>query len=460
MPVPPDVLGAASDPVGGRWVLVIGAGCSVEPPTSLQTAAVCAREAHRRLRSDGVLSQDCENPNDLSVVADAVFAETGGQQDLVAKLPLARFRSASPNQGHYFAAALLIERSLAGVVTLNFDLAMSTALAKLGSEDAVAIITGPDDIARLGNVNLVYLHRSVDAPHEEWVLRSAYMETVWENRWEPVITSRILVAPVVVFAGLGSSAAVLTSAVTRIRAALPPAGVRVHQVDPAPFAAQPFATAAQLDEADYHQSGWCEFMADIAARVLSEHAARFQQACADLIQERNYADHDLEVLTTAIEGLDLIRFGKVRARWLLHLKDYAATHAFDTQLIADLLLTISFVASTLAASIRIRDDGAIELWKDDHLVTVVGLATGQGVRSLLAVEGRLAIQMHTSPWQDPVPGRILVTGHVPNGNIPTAPVSIVEEADKDDITNPRAPSQVLCAYQLRASADILGTLTS
>ena len=107
MPFPPDVLAAASDPMGGKWVLVIGAGCSVEPPTSLQTAAVCAREAHRRLRSDGLLSQDCDNPDDLSVVADAVFAETGGQQELVAKLPLARFRSASPNQGHYFAAALL-----------------------------------------------------------------------------------------------------------------------------------------------------------------------------------------------------------------------------------------------------------------------------------------------------------------------------------------------------------------
>ena len=201
-------------------------------------------------------------------------------------------------------------------------------------------------------------------------------------------------------------------------------------------------------------------MAVIAARVLSEHAARFQQACADLSQERSYADQDLQVLTTAIEGLDLIRFGKIRARWLLHLKDYAATHAFGTQLIADLLLTISFVASTLAASIRLRDDGAIELWKAGHLVAVVGLATGQGIRSLLEVEARLAVLMKTSPWQDPVPGRILVTGHVPNGNIPTAPVSIVEEADKDDITNPRAPSQLLCAYQLRASTDILGTLTS
>ena len=276
MPVPPDVLGAASDPVGGKWVLVIGAGCSVEPPTSLPTSADCAREAHRRLRSDGLLSQDCENPDDLSVVADAVFAETGSQRELVAKLPLESFRSASPNQGHCFAAALLIERSLAGVVTLNFDLALSTALATLGSGDAVAVVTGPDAIDRLGTVNLVYLHRNVDAPPEDWVLRSVDMETVWENQWESVITSRILVSPVVVFAGLGSPAAVLTSTVTRIHAALPVDRVRVHQVDLAPFAAQPFATAVQLDEANYHRSSWCDFMAAIASRVLSEHASMFR----------------------------------------------------------------------------------------------------------------------------------------------------------------------------------------
>ena len=158
MPVPPEILGAASHRAGGRWVLVIGAGCSVEPPTNLPDSATCATDAHRRLRSDGLLSQDCANPADLSAVADAVYAETEAQAALVERLPRESFRSASPNQGHYAAAALLIERSLAGVVTLNFDLAMSTALANLGSEDAVAIVAGPDDIARLGNLNLVLRH--------------------------------------------------------------------------------------------------------------------------------------------------------------------------------------------------------------------------------------------------------------------------------------------------------------
>ena len=462
MPVPPEILAAASDPAGGRWVLVIGAGCSVEPPTSLPAGAACAREAYRRLRLDGLLSQDCADPDDLSAVADAVYTETGRQAALVERLPLERFRSASPNQGHYIAAALLIERSLAGVATLNFDLAMSTALANLGSEDTVAIITGPDDITRLGSPNLIYLHRNADAPPEDWVLRSTHLETVWGNRWEPVVASSILLSPVVVFVGIGSPSAVLTSTVTRIRTALPQAGVRVHHVDPAPFAAQPFAAALQLPEADYHQSGWCDFMATIASRVLSEHAALFHQACVDLSIERNYQDHNhnLHDLTTAIESLDLHVFGRLRARWLLHAKDYAAIHAFDTQLIADLLLAISFLASALVASIRLRADGAIELRTQGRLIAVVGLASGRGVRTLLAVEATLAAQTKRFPWQEPIPGRILVTGYVRSGHIPTAPLSIVEDAEEDDIVNPRASSQLLCAYDLRDSADIMGALTN
>ena len=460
MPVPPHILGAASDRTGGRWVLVIGAGCSVEPPTSLPDSATCARDAHRRLRSDGLLPQDCTNPDDLSAVADAVYAETQAQAPLVERLPLESFRSASPNQGHYTAAALLIERSLAGIVTLNFDLAMSTALANLGSGDAVAIVTGPNHIARLGNPNLVYLHRNADAPPEEWVLRSTHLEEVWEDRWEPVIATRILVSPVVVFVGIGSPAAVLTSTVTRIRTALPQAGVRVYQVDPVPFVEQPFAEALLLEEAAYYQSGWCDFMDTIASRVLSEHVALLQQACRDLRDERNYQEHNLEDVTTAIESLDLHVFGRIRARWLLHVGNYAAIHAFDTGLIADILLIISFLASSLVASVRLRDDGAIEFRRNGHLLVVVGLATGRGVRSLLAVEATLAEQTTWSPWQEPIPGRVLVTGYVRGEHTPTAPLSIVEDEDEHNIANPHASVQLSCAYELRHSQDVLAALTN
>ena len=412
MPIPPSILRAASDPSGGQWVLVIGAGCSLEPPTNLPASAACAQEAHRRLRSDGLLSQDCPYPDDLSAVADAVFAETGSQAALVERLPLQRFRSASPNPGHYLAAALLIERSLAGIVTLNFDLALSTALAHLGSEDVVAIVAGPDDIGRLANTNLVYLHRNADAPPEDWVLRTTHLECLWNDGWEPVIATRILVSPVVVFVGIGSPAAVLTSTLTRIRSSLPAAGVKVHHVDPAPFADQPFASTLQVSEANYHQGTWCDFMAAVASRVLSEHVAQFQQACVDISNERHYHDHHFQDLTVAIQNLDLYVFGRIRARWLLHRKDYAAIHAFHPELIADLLLSIGFVASALLASIRLRHDGAIELHRDGRLLAVVGLASGRGVRSFSAVEAALAAQIQRYPWHDPIPARILVTGYL------------------------------------------------
>ena len=460
MPAHPDILHAAADPTGGKWVLVIGAGCSVEPPTTLPASAACAQEAHRRLRSDGLLSQDCEDPDDLSAVADAVFAQTGCQAPLVERLPVQRFRSASPNRGHYIAAALLIERSLAGVVTLNFDLAMSTALANLGSDDTVAIIAGPDDIAKLANLNLVYLHRNADAPPEDWVLRSTHLETVWHDRWEPVIANRILVSPLVVFIGIGSPAAVLTSTVTRIRSALPPDEVRLHLVDPAPFATRPFVTALEITEAHYHRSGWCDFMSAIASRVLSEHVALFRQACIALSNERDYEYHDLQALTALMESLDLPTFGRIRARWLLHTKDYAAMHAFDKHLIADLLLAASFLASTLGASIRLRDDGALELRNSDQLVAVIGLASGRGVRNLLAVEATLAAQTQRSPWHEPVPNRVLVTGYLPGGRSPTAPLSIVEDTDENDIANPLTSPRLLCAYELRHSADVMAALTN
>ncbi|HSL69598.1 MAG TPA: hypothetical protein VK864_05110, partial [Longimicrobiales bacterium] len=47
------------------------------------------------------------------------------------------------------------------------------------------------------------------ADPELWVLRTATLATEWQGRWEPIIANRVLAAPVVVFAGLGTPVAVL-----------------------------------------------------------------------------------------------------------------------------------------------------------------------------------------------------------------------------------------------------------
>ncbi len=67
MPLPAVLLGAIAHEEGGRVVLVIGAGCSIEAPTDLPLARTCAEEAHRRLVADGVIgADDCPHPEDLS----------------------------------------------------------------------------------------------------------------------------------------------------------------------------------------------------------------------------------------------------------------------------------------------------------------------------------------------------------------------------------------------------------
>src|SRR5689334_19675420 len=96
--LPPDLLHAIADGSGGRVALVIGAGCSKEPPTCLPLAGECAEDAHRKLLVDGIIRDgDCSDPSDLSCVADVVFAARDSQIELIKRLPVDDFKSASPN---------------------------------------------------------------------------------------------------------------------------------------------------------------------------------------------------------------------------------------------------------------------------------------------------------------------------------------------------------------------------
>jgi hypothetical protein len=137
MSLPPDLLHAIVER-RHRIALVIGAGCSLEHPTNLQLAGVYAEAAHRQLVQDGVLTDtDCPDPSDLSAVASSVVGKTGSQEALVVRLPRNEFRMAQPNAGYLVAAALLRERVLDAILTLNFDVALTSALVQLGAADVV-----------------------------------------------------------------------------------------------------------------------------------------------------------------------------------------------------------------------------------------------------------------------------------------------------------------------------------
>ena len=133
--LPADLLSAISAVEGGRVVVVTGAGCSFEAPTGLPLARQCAIDVHRLLVDDTILDPwDCSDPEDLSCIADAVFLKRNSQSDLVSRLPIDRFRHAEPNEGHLLAAAMLREKAIRCLVTLNFDLAMTSALTDVGGQ--------------------------------------------------------------------------------------------------------------------------------------------------------------------------------------------------------------------------------------------------------------------------------------------------------------------------------------
>ena len=74
---------------------------------------------------------------------------------------------------------MLHEYALSCVMTLNFDLALTNALSRIGTEGSVRVISKPEDYINLGLSNIVYLHRNVDADPDLWVLRSEVLEKSW-----------------------------------------------------------------------------------------------------------------------------------------------------------------------------------------------------------------------------------------------------------------------------------------
>lgn len=217
--LPNPLLLAISSKPNGRVAIVVGAGCSFEEPTHVPLARDIAIEAHRRLRADGVLQDgDCANPEDLSCVADAVYSKTGQQAPVVERMTPNKFRTAEANEGYLLAAAMLRERAIICLMTLNFDCAIVEALSRVGAGGDIAVINGPTDHSQVGLINVIFLHRNAWSPPEDWILRTVVLNS-WQGRWQEVVVNRVLSSPVTVFAGLGSPTAVLTETTRKIRSA-------------------------------------------------------------------------------------------------------------------------------------------------------------------------------------------------------------------------------------------------
>lgn len=454
--LPPPLLNAASQ-ANGRVMLVLGAGCSFPPPTSVPMAKKCAQDAYRRLKHDGVLADgDCPNPDDLSVLADTVFNKSGSQAQLVDRLPQDEFRRARANSGYLIAAALLRENVISSILTLNYDLAMEDALTQLGALE-VHKIARPEDMPHFVAHNVVYLHRNVnEIDPEKWVLRGAALASEWQQGWEGMMAQVMLTSSVVVFAGLGSPAAVLIETAQLIKARI--GTVDAYQIDPCPAAGNAFFQALGLSLNAFMQLDWNEFMALLGDRVVTEQVDILREVCATEAQTEGFAVTNVDLVTGRLRGMNLVEVGKTRAAWLSLDECYTIHTSLNAPLLAHVIIAASAVAQALdAQAVAIRSEVVEFRAASGAALTCAMMACGRGVRGWTAMEAEVRRRRAAVPRQDPQPRFGVVAGAtgLPLGDV-VAPVDIVvDPRAAGDILDDDAPFALLNAHEISRSPDTL-----
>jgi hypothetical protein len=448
MVIPPKLLQAVARRTGSI-TLVVGAGCSLEAPTNLRLSSYYSREVFDSLIADGVIVPgDCSSPEDLSAVASAVYSKTGKQASVVQRLPRNSFRYAKANQGYLVAAALLCEGSIGCIATLNYDLAVTDAVRQLGGQE-IDEIAGPGDMQYFGSKAIVYLHRNVNEQDDErWILRTEALDHEWRDGWEAVVVARITAAPVTVFAGLGSPAAVLTETVGRIRQSVSDS-LDAFLVDPQENS--PFAVALDLPAENQVRARWGEFMTKLGDRFVAELRRELIRSCRDLCDENGWTDdpNAIDAICAASCAGGILVAGALRARWLCSSRPYESDSSNRRSLIADLLLAVGLVQPSKDVPVRFSEDGLAHVQSRDGRVRTVLPITGQGHKRWSQIDALLAGQQAFRA----TPADIIVAGGFEGVSIQelTPPSDIVEGEPRDDVTQGLPKPRIVSIDMLRTN---------
>lgn len=446
--LPPNLLQAISSPNGSRVVLVLGAGCSNESPTSLPLSGDLSEECHRRLVADGILEEgEVGDQRNLSAVAEATVCKTGSQRDLVERFPPDEFRYAEPNEGYLIMAALFFEGALADTLTLNFDFAARTALGRLGVGSRVSTIRRQEDYTQLGRHNLIYLHRDIDSDPDSVILRTTELEEGWRERWEQVIAQRALATPVTVFVGLGSPASVLVDTTKRILAAFGGQS-SVYIVDPTAYEDSYFAKELKIAPEGYLRMGWGEFMRELSQRVAVEQGAAIERDCRELIKQYNYEDDDVTDICRRMAEIGIIRLGQLRAAWMLEDGWYLPHEpGIPLRLFSSLVLGVQMVERLSARNATFTDEGLVEFSRDTH-VTRVMVCSGRGSMGHAQIRAKLSERREQFLGQSMSYSTALVSG-VESGVDIAAPSNIIAENDRYDLVTGPSHLRIVSFAELR-----------
>jgi hypothetical protein len=448
--LPPDMLAAAAAFGDLRLALVIGAGCSSEQPTGLPLSRELAYRAHERLVDDEVLAAgDCDNPDDLSLLADVVFAKTGSQRELVDRMDPRRLRDAPPNEGYRCAVALMLEGIVRSVVTLNFDLAMSHALAEVGAAGRVSMLRGPEEWRRLSGRSIIYLHRNIDCDPDDLVLRTVQLDEGWRDSWQQIVATAAVSTPVCVFVGLGSRASVWAASTELVRQALGSADV--YLVGPGTWEASEFAGTLGIDADHYLRLGWGEFMVAVVARTLIEHRRDLVAAAGQIADANGWPQEEIDGTLDRLFRVGIVGLGRARGQWLRQRPEYLPlSNETDNRLAVDLVMGVAVIEKETASEHRLAADSSVEFRIGDRILGRAVLASGGGVMSGEALSTRVRAGLRASLAIESSPSLVLLGGTTAPIGTPAPPVDLIDEPPTDDLVSGALEPRFLTTQELRA----------
>jgi hypothetical protein len=355
---------------------------------------------------------------------------------------------------------MLYEQALGCVMTLNFDLALSNALAQIGAQGKVTVISKPEDYSSFSLSSLVYLHRNVEANPDLWVLRSVALEKNWRDGWEKIVTERVVSAPITVFVGLGSPVGVLEESILRILSKLRGV-VKVYQVDPDAKSNSSLSKKLGFPDDAYLQMSWCEFMDSLANRLVQEHRDELEKACKGLTKDEGWHDEDVKTLCQRITQHGLLNLGKIRARWTLASVSYIPRRDVVTKWLADLLLAIGLMERKSGSQAIFRSDGIIEFRHGNSIVGAVIVAHGQGFLRWTTIETRVKQSVQYSEYDHPGTIRAIISGviGVRSPNI-TPPDNIVCQVDDGSLIPPEGRLKMYSVDDLRQQPHLVQEILS
>lgn len=444
--IPADLLQALAAPGGGQVAIVIGAGCSIEPPTGMPLAGDLSEETERQLVLDNVLlAGQCANPRDLSALAQLVFDETGSQESIVQRFPLEQMRLARPNSGYKFLVALMVERAVSHVLSLNFDLAVQNAASELGLNIAVISQSGQQVPVRSA---VVHLHGTANSASGELILRADVIDAGWKGQWEEIVAQQVLGAPAILFVGLGSAAPVLTATVEMIQGALD-GNKTLYQADVSAFANNFFAQQLLIPEERFIQGGWNAVLAKMAERIAADQVHKLRTHGRELLAENMHDQGDqdsFDGLASRCRPLSLLALGKLRAFGVLEPRQLYRPHRReDDEMLAEPLLKLAQLVQHFDMSAEPTPAGTWVLMRQNRTVGQLVLASGGGVRRLAALEPRARAVCDLVAEHSVAPPDFVLVGGVAPGAVQLSHIDIVGDADPTDIIDGPIGTPVISA---------------